>query len=555
MVLDAEIGVRKHGSVEHTGRVALAAPRLGHGGRGLVAVPPVRVVLIVCLSLLCPLATGAGPVGHRPNIIFLHTDSWDGRALGCMDHAAMKRATPNIDRLAARGTLFRNTYCSHPICCPSRANMWSGMYTHHCESWNNHKGLEPGATTFKTRLEQVGYRFATARGGYGKHDYTSGAHSQLARVTAWTGGADIRLPVFRMRSPQVYSDRRKRVQSGDWDTIDKARQFLEDHADDGQPFFLYASLNAPHPPFTTSRAWLDRIDQAGVTIPPADEQYHPVMAYQRITKNWQHGFTDEMVRKVRRIYYAMCCETDAMVGELLDDMDRLGLADHTYFIFSSDHGENAMEHGQFYKMNCYESSVRVPLVVSGPGVKVGGIVDNVVSLIDLHPTFMDMGRAECPEGLDGESLMPLLEGKTPRSRNWALAMFTGCTSNTTMFMLREGDWKYIAYPGFEPQLFNLADDPDEIRNRASMDPGVTKRMDTKLRRIVDYEEVHQRCMRYNKASFRRWRAEARAGKYSTTEYGRDKNDPADTYEEIMQNTYMGWTAEHEDRLNRWLDQE
>jgi len=491
----------------------------------------------------------------RPNIVFIHTDSWDGRVLGCMDHPAMKRATPNIDRLAARGTIFRNTYCSHPICCPSRANMMSGQYTHHCESWNNHKGLEPGTPTFKTHMEKAGYLFATKNGGYGKHDYMSGAHSQLARVTAWTAGADIRLPVYRMKAPVIRDDRTSRVTTGDWKLVDRAKEFLEAHAKDKQPFFLYVGLGTPHPPFVTSRRWLDTIDESKVTIPPLDEQNHPVMAYQRITKNWQHGFSNEMVLKVRRVYFAMCAEADAMVGEVVDKMDELGLADNTYFIFSSDHGENAMEHRQFYKMNCYESSARVPLVIAGPGVGKGAKVDNIVSLIDIYPTLMDMGRLKHPQGLDGESLMPLLQGKTTRSRNWALATFTGTSSNTTMFMLRQGDWKYIAYPGYEAQLFNLSADPDEIRNLAATKSDVAEQMDNKLRKIVDYQEVHERCMRYNRASFRKWRAEAKAGKYSTTEYGRTKNDPADTYEKIMANTYMGWSAEHEKKLNQWLNEE
>ena len=96
----------------------------------------------VAMSGLTPLAA-AGPTGattpKRRNILLIHTDSWDGRIMGCMGHPAMARATPNIDALARRGVLFRNAYCNSPICCPSRASMWSGLHTHHCEGWNNHK--------------------------------------------------------------------------------------------------------------------------------------------------------------------------------------------------------------------------------------------------------------------------------------------------------------------------------------------------------------------------------------------------------------------------------
>jgi arylsulfatase K len=486
----------------------------------------------------------------RPNIIFVHTDSWDGRILGYLGHPAVKKATPNIDRLARRGTVFRNTYCSHPICCPSRANMWSGTYTHHCESWNNYKGLPENAETVMTHLRKAGYRFASDRGGYGKHDHTSGGHSQLARVTAWTGPADIRLPVYRMRAPWIVKENVKRLHARDWDDVEKAKKFLSLQANNKQPVFLYLGIRAPHPAFTTSQKWLDMIDRNAVTVPPEDTEIHPVMKYQRITKNWMHGFSKEAVLETRAIYYAMCAETDAMVGEVLDEMDRLGLAENTYFIFSSDHGENNMEHRQFYKMNMYESSVRVPLVIAGPGVKRGVALDNIVSLIDIYPTLMDMANLKCPPGLDGESLMPLLQGKTSKSRNWALATFTGTASNTTMFMLRKDRWKYIAYPGYEPQLFNLVDDPDEINNLARLKPEIVKQLDAELLKIVDYGQVHKRCMAYDRKSFLQWRQEVRAHPIPLKEYGAKKEKA--NYDEIMANCYIGWSPEHEAKLQRWL---
>lgn len=488
--------------------------------------------------------------GKRPNIIFVHTDSWDGRVLGCLGNPALKNATPNIDRLARRGTVFRNAYCTHPICCPSRANMWSGTYTFRCESWNNYKGLPEGATTLMTHLRKAGYRFASEKGGYGKHDYTSGGHSQLARVTAWTGPADIRLPVYRMKAPEVLEGHIERVNTRDWDDITDAKRFLAAQAGDNQPFFMYVGSRAPHPPFTTSRKWLDMINHDAVTIPPEDSGIHPVMEYQRITKNWMHGFSKRTVHKTRSIYYAMCAETDAMVGELIDEMDRLGLTENTYFIFSSDHGENNMEHRQFYKMNMYESSVRVPLVIAGPGIRQGVIVDNTVSLIDIYPKLLDFAKIPSPAGLDGQSLMPLLRGSTSESRNWAFAMLTGTSSNTTMFMLRKGDWKYIAYPGYEPQLFNLTDDPDEIYNLAPVEPQVVSQLDAQLHRIVDYKQVHARCIEYDKNSFIKWRRQVKAHPIHLKEYGADIKNA--TYEQIMANCYIGFTDEHEAKLDKWL---
>lgn len=120
--------------------------------------------------------------------------------MGCMGHAATRRATPNLDALAAGGVLFRNAYTNNPICCPSRASMWSGQFTHHCEGWNNYKGLEPDTPTFRTRLDAAGYRTQT----FGKTDYLSGHHTVRARVSPWTRAANIRRPAYNMHGPKIF---------------------------------------------------------------------------------------------------------------------------------------------------------------------------------------------------------------------------------------------------------------------------------------------------------------------------------------------------------------
>lgn len=494
---------------------------------------------------------------NKPNIVFFHAESWDGRAMGCAGNPAMQDATPNIDRLTEQGAFFSRNYCTHPISCPSRANMWSGQYTHQCESWNNHKGLEPDDLTLMDLLEDAGYSFIVddpARIGLGNPDYLSGHHTHLARVTAWTGPADIRLPVYGRGAQDLeIIAGEKNAWKGDWDKVRQANDFLRQQADAEDPFFLYLTTGAVHPKFRTTAYWLDRIDRDKIDIPPEDEGLHPVMEYQRINKDWRHGFAPETVRLIKSVYYAMCAEADAMIGDIVSTLDELGLSDNTYFIFSSDHGELATEHRNWYKMNLYEGASRVPLVITGPGISEGRRIDNITSLIDIFPTITDMTDIEMPDQIQGESLMPLARGETNESRNWALAMHTGTAANTTMYMLRQGDWKYVAYPGYGPQLFNLEKDPDEVENVASSREDVVRDMDGKLRSIVDYEEVHDRVIRYDKAAFREWRRYARAGEFSDASYSRSPENPAETYEEIMANVYVGWSEEHEKKLNRWLE--
>lgn len=473
---------------------------------------------------------------RNPNILFIQTDSQDGRVMGCMGHPTMRHATPHLDALAAQGVLFENAYCNGPMCCPSRASMWSGLYTHHCEGWNNYKGLSEGDPTFRDHLEEAGYEVKT----FGKTDYLSGHHTIRARVSAWTRSANIARPQYRIGPPSLDESDAPKPHKGDWAHIHSAIAWLKEAAGYDKPFMLYLGLGIPHPEFRTSRRYFGMINEAGVTIPLPDKQDHPVMRYQRAVKNWMHGFSEDMVSLVRHIYFAMIAEADAMVGELLAAIKQCGLRDSTYIIFTSDHGENAMEHRQIFKMNHYESSIRVPLIIAGPGVRRGARVQTPVSLVDIYPTLIDMAEHETPVGVDGHSLMPQLVGQPDSRPDWAMCEFHDSSSNTGSFMLRRGDWKYIAYVGYEPHLFNLKDDPNEVRNLAEIRPEVVKEMDALLRQIVDYPAVDAKVKAYDRASFAAWREQTRR---------------EGTYERLMSRIFNGWDGLAEDGLPPWTEKD
>lgn len=490
------------------------------------------------------------------NIVFFHAESWDGRMLGALGHPALANATPNIDRIAESGTLFQNAYCSHPICCPSRANMWSGRYTHHCESWNNYKGLETGMWSLLDDLPRT-----HTVGTFGKLDYLSGGHSQLARLSAWLGPAGIDKPIFDADDSQSFTvadDDRFRCHERDWQRIDQAVAFMREHKDDDRPFFLYISTGLVHAAFHTNQYWLSKIPEEWVDIPPSDENDHPVRQYQLIAKAWRYGFDEATVRQVRRIYMAMCAEADAMVGAVYDAMHELGLGDETYWLFSSDHGEMAMEHQDWYKMTLYEGSVRVPMVMAGPGIQPGQRLSNRVSLIDVCPTLIEMGglaaQEAAQERLDGESLLPLATGQTQESRDWAYACFMGCTFNTSGYMLRKGQFKYVAYAGYASQLFDVESDPGELVDLCASHPDVVEWLDAELRRIVDYPQTHQDWIDYCKSAFRQWRRQAQRGLYVDESYAL-AGAPSSDYCKIMDNAFTGYSQDDERTVQRWLDGE
>ncbi len=491
---------------------------------------------------------------HR-DVLHFHAESWDGRLLGCMQHPALGSATPCIDALAQEGTLFEQAYSSHPICCPSRANMWSGSYTHHCESWNNHKGLESGMWCLLDQLPST-HTLKTL----GKLDYLSGGHTVMNRVADWLATAGIEKPVFDEDPSQCFTvadDYRVRCHTHDWAMIDQAVAFLEEQAavpaGQRKPFFLTISTSLVHAAFHTNRYWLERIPEEAVDIPPQDPCDHPCHRNQRLAKAWRYGFDDDTVRSVRRIYFAMCAEADAMLGTLRDAMHRLDLANNAYFVFSSDHGELALEHQQWYKMSLYEGSVRVPMILAGPGILSGQRCSNLVSLVDLCPTFIEMAGLPPHQPLDGESLLPLACGHTRDSRNWAYACYMGLTLNTSAYMLRKGCWKYIAYVGYPSLLFNLETDPGECHDLSTQRPDIVRQFDTDLRTIVDIEQTHADFMDYNRSAFRQWRRQARRGLYQDASYGL-RTCPSSDYMTLMDNTFTGYNQDDENQVETWLNE-
>ncbi len=490
------------------------------------------------------------------NILMIHMESWDGRMLGCQGlHPAMKDATPNIDALAQRGTRFANAYCTNPICCPSRANMLSGTYTHECESWNNFKGLETGMWTYCRGLRQTHDVKLL-----GKHeDYLTGHHSVMNRV------ADMLEPLNTAGRPvmdcdpaqdiHVAANRQPRCHARDWQMFDEAAAFLRHKAkstgDDARPFFLCLNPGLVHAAFHTNEYWLDRIPAKLIDVPPVDETNHPANRYQQMAKGWRNGFDDDTVRRVRRIYFAMCAEADAMVGELLSRLDAGGLADNTTVIFSGDHGELAMEHQQYYKMSHFEGSARVPLIMAGPGIKAGQTIETPVSLVDMAPTICELAEMPQRECFSGESLMPLARGETDQSRGWALSMYCGVTANTISYMLRRGDDKLIVYEGYPSRLFNLADDPRELNDLAETEPARVAELEKLLAAQVDRQQTWRLWEEYRRHAFAQFQRQAKRGLYLDNSYALSKN-PSSDYHQIMNNAFTGWDAEDEARVNRWL---
>jgi len=361
---------------------------------------------------------------------------------------------------------------------------------------------------------------------------------------------------------RVAPDRESRCHIRDWQMFDEAAAFLRQKAGsagdgaepgNGQPFFLCLNPGLVHAAFHTNQYWLDKIPEDLVDAPPMDETNHPANHYQQKAKAWRNGLDDETVRLVRRIYFAMCAEADALVGELLSVLDGCGLADNTTVIFASDHGELALEHQQYYKMSHFEGSARAPLIMAGPGIRMGQTIETPVSLIDMAPTICELGEIPQRDCFAGESLLPLARGETDRSRGWALSMYSGVTSNTISYMLRQGDHKLIVYEGYPSRLFDLADDPQELHDLVDTEPERVAEMEQLLASVVDREETWRTWEEYRRHTFAQFQRQAKRGLYLDNTYSLGKN-PSSDYHQIMNNAFTGWDGEDEARVNQWLSQ-
>ncbi|XP_035234824.1 arylsulfatase K [Anguilla anguilla] len=459
----------------------------------------------------------------RPNFVMVMSDAFDGRLT--FDPGSTLVQLPYTKYLREQGAVFLNSYTNSPICCPSRAAMWSGRFVHLTQSWNNYKCLEGNATTWMDVLQENGYHTRSL----GKLDFTSGGHSVSNRVEAWTRD----VPFLLRQEGRPVTDltgnaSTERVMTKDWKTTDIAVQWIRQTAASlRQPFALYLGLNLPHPyrtdslgptaggsTFRTSPYWLKKVSHQNVSVPKwlHFSEMHPVDYYSTYTKNCSGNFTEQEVKDIRAYYYAMCAETDAMLGAVVEALRDSGLLSSTVLLFTSDHGDLAMEHRQFYKMSMFEGSSHVPLLVAGPGVKAGLRLHEPVSLVDIYPTMLDLAGVSAPGDLSGHSLVPLLSRSAvppaePRP-DWVLSEYHGCNANASTYMLRQGKWKYIAYAdglSVPPQLFDLSSDKDELHNVAAQFPAVCQHLDKLLRSVVDYPIVSKEVQRYNRQQFSSWR--------------------------------------------------
>jgi len=455
-------------------------------------------------------------VGRRRNILLLITDQQRFDALGCYGNAEIK--SPNLDRLAANGTLFETCYVQNPICSPSRASLTTGLYVRNHGLWANGVALPPGQKLLPKALAEAGYDCGMA----GKQHLAPCANGDEPRlddgyrVYRWSHDPIHRSPHnsyhdwLRRTHPGIYRSAVLDRQSGSAEAGNVAKDatpidvvpveahyshwiaeeaigFIEEETRPAdQPFYFMANFFDPHHPFGAPEPFRRLYDAAALSPPSGSaEELDGKPGVQREYNRASYGghapgfadYTVEDLQEARAGYYAMVSMIDAEVGRIIDALERNGALTDTLVVFTSDHGEMLGDHAIMLKgPMLYEPVVRVPLILHQPGtVPAGRRVGAVVQMIDLTQTILAAAGVSDAFATQGADLMTLAHDPAAQWRDWALCEYRdsghGAQPPVHTTMLRHGTMKLVVWHGppaaqraRDGELYDLAADPGEHIN-------------------------------------------------------------------------------------------
>ncbi|MBX6312299.1 MAG: sulfatase [Isosphaeraceae bacterium] len=429
---------------------------------------------------------------RKLNVLFLMSDDLRPE-LGCYGNPHVR--TPNIDALASSGVRFERAYCQYPLCNPSRTSLLTGRYPTTTGVLDNRTwfgAAHPDFVSLPKHFRANGY--ATLRTG-------KIFHGGIDDTDAWTEGGEPRnfTGATSPRGPRPdyaqQSDRWIVLQGdgethADYKTADRAIDYLRRYAKGDQPFFLACGLTKPHSPPTAPAKYFDRYDPAQVPLPP-DFAPRPAApeGFPKASVPPRNGdlfidreATPEAAREMIRAYWASLTWVDWNVGRVLAELDRLGLRDRTIILFWGDHGYHLGEKGKWSKHgSLFEVGTRVPLIVAAPGAKGNGrACPRVVQSLDLYPTLVDLCGLSAPQGLEGRSLVPLLND--PQAP-WDHPAFSVIGNNNRLsgVAVRTARYRYAEYDGDRggAMLFDLEADPHELKNLADDPVHATSREELK----------------------------------------------------------------------------
>ncbi len=468
---------------------------------------------LLALSVALALASASQALSaEKPNVLLICVDDLKP-VLGCYGDKLVQ--SPNIDRLAARGTIFEGAYCNQAVCSPSRNALLTSLRPQTTGIYDlstNFRKSTPDAVTLPQHFKQNGYRteglgkiFHVGHGNTEDPRSWSVPHFQAKTVAyvkkenqaSTREGAlfENKNPADLPRGSAWESANTPDSTYGDGKIADEAVARLKAAREKpAEPFFLAVGFLKPHLPFCAPQKYWDLYDRAAIPLaerrdPPAGAPtYAPQFGGE--LRNYKDipakgALDDDLQRTLVHGYYAATSYMDAQLGRVLDALDETGLASNTIVVLWGDHGWHLGDHGMWCKHTNYEQAARIPLIVVAPGMKPGLRTASLVESVDILPTLCDLASLPAPQGIDGQSFVPVLKDPAQASRTSAIHVYPrgeriGRAIRTARYRLVEWKKPGEAADKAELELYDYQQDPLETKNLAAENPAAV----TELRAIL-----------------------------------------------------------------------
>lgn len=418
------------------------------------------------------------------NLLIIMSDEHNPKFLSSRGHGIVQ--TPNLDALAARGARFDSAYTPCPVCVPARAAFATGKYVHQIGTWDNAMPFTGAVPSWHSLLRDRGHRVVSiGKLHFRSADDDNGFSEEQVSMHIIDGAGDL-LGLIRdedmpkrggaYKMAKLAGPGESMYTTYDRDITARAQIWLREeakrHAD--KPWVLFVSLVCPHFPLTAPPEHFYRYYDQDLPLPKLYEQghekQHPYIEDYRRSFAYNEFFENrEMVKRAQAGYLGLCSFLDENVGKILSALDASGLSDTTRVVYTSDHGDNVGARGLWGKSTMYEESVGVPLVVAGPDIPAGVTIDTPVNLLDLYPFIMDCAgehdeKTVTPAHPGGDLFKIVANGDADRV---VFSEYHGMGSKTAAYMIRKGHHKLVYYSDYPPQLFDLAEDPEELNDLAA----------------------------------------------------------------------------------------
>lgn len=442
-----------------------------------------------------------------PNLLIIMSDEHQSGVMGCAAHPFIK--TPNLDKLAARGTRFSNAYTPSSICVPARASFATGLYPHQTRLWDNAMPYTGSIRGWGHALQDKGIRVESiGKLHYRAEEDPAGFDKEHIPMMVVDGVGMVWASIRKEHERKVMGDRSQRMLGEyigpgtsnytDYDTAvtERTQQWIADNADSTEPWCLYVGLVAPHFPLVVPQEFYDLYPLDSLP----ESKLHPDDGFPRhpwVQKQYELDRSEEKFENAEErlsamaAYYGLCSWMDHNIGQIVDSLEQAGTLGNTRIIYTADHGDNIGARGLWGKSNMYQEAVKVPMIDAGPATT-ASVCDTPVSLLDISATI---SKHFASEFTGNDDLLPLedIAANDYDPERVVFSEYHAAGAVSGAFMIRKGHWKLIHYIGFEDELFDLESDPEEIDNVAAepQNAEVMSMLMVELYAICDPEKTDQ----------------------------------------------------------------